>query len=56
MVGDNYTDLEVALNAGVRSVYVDYGFGNPRDFTPDLRFNNFRELTDFFCQSAEVTG
>ena len=30
MVGDHYTDLEAARNAGVRSCFCRFGFGHPR--------------------------
>ena len=49
MVGDNYTDLEAAANAGVRSVYVNYGFGERRGLNADLCFDSFGELVDWFC-------
>jgi phosphoglycolate phosphatase len=41
MVGDNRTDLEAARRAGVRSVLMRYGFGDPRPETPDFVFETF---------------
>lgn len=39
VVGDNYTDLDFAANAGVKSVFCTWGFGrtgdNPATFTAD---------------------
>jgi phosphoglycolate phosphatase len=48
MVGDHYTDLSVAHNAGVKSAFVRYGFGEERGFEPDQYFASFQELADFF--------
>ncbi len=48
MIGDHYTDLAVAENAGVKSALVQYGFGDERDYKPDLYFASFPELVDYF--------
>lgn len=48
MVGDHYTDLSVAQNAGVKSAFVRYGFGEERGFKPDLYFASFQELVGYF--------
>ncbi|MBN2703535.1 MAG: HAD-IA family hydrolase [Pontiellaceae bacterium] len=48
MVGDHYTDLSVARNAGVKSAFVCYGFGEERGFKPDHYFASFAELSQFF--------
>ncbi len=34
MVGDNYTDLEAARNAGIMSCFCRFGFGHPRAEIP----------------------
>lgn len=34
VVGDNYTDLEAARNAGVMSCFCRFGFGHPRNEIP----------------------
>ena len=34
VVGDNYTDLAAARNAGVKSCFCTFGFGHARDETP----------------------
>jgi len=48
MIGDHCTDLEVADNAGVRSAFVTYGFGEKRGFKPDAYFASFPELVGYF--------
>lgn len=48
MIGDHHTDLEVAHNAGVNSVFVTYGLGHPGEFTADKIWNGFDELIGFF--------
>ena len=48
MVGDHYTDLAVAENAGVRSALVRYGFGEERGYKPNVYFASFQELVSYF--------
>ncbi|WP_372807403.1 HAD family hydrolase [Pontiella sp.] len=48
MVGDNYTDLAVAENAGVKNAYARYGFGDPLDHKADVYFASFSELVGYF--------
>lgn len=48
MVGDHHTDLAVAQNAGIRSLLVEYGFGNAGDYKPTAHFASFPELVGYF--------
>ncbi|MEA2068191.1 MAG: HAD-IA family hydrolase [Verrucomicrobiota bacterium] len=48
MVGDHYTDLAVAKNAGIRSAFVQYGFGEERGYEPTVYFASFPELVGYF--------
>jgi len=48
MIGDHYTDLAVAKNAGVKSAFVQYGFGEERNDKPDAYFASFSELVEYF--------
>ena len=48
MVGDHYTDLAVAKNAGVKSAFVRYGFGEERGYEPSVYFSSFAELVGYF--------
>ena len=41
MVGDHHTDLEAARRAGVRSIFLQSGFGNPGLEKPDLVVPDF---------------
>jgi phosphoglycolate phosphatase len=48
MIGDHYTDLSVAENAGIKSAFVQYGFGEARTYKPDAYFASFSELVGYF--------
>lgn len=48
MIGDHCTDLAVAENAGIKSAFVRYGFGEQRDCKPDVYFASFSELVGYF--------
>ena len=41
MVGDHHVDLEAARRAGVKSIYLENGIGNPGAEKPDLSFPDF---------------
>ena len=44
MVGDSWTDLQCAANAGVRSVFCAFGFGSRGDSPCTMLINRFDEL------------
>jgi len=46
MAGDNFTDLEAGLRAGLRRCFCRYGFGEPRDETWDLAIDRFADLRE----------
>ena len=46
MVGDNWTDLDCAANAGVKSAYCAYGFGMLRHGKYTAKIGSFPELLD----------
>ena len=48
MIGDHCTDLAVAENAGIKSAFVRYGFGEERGYKPDVYFASFSELVGYF--------
>ena len=52
MVGDHHTDLEAARRAGVRSIFLQSGFGNPGGETPDLVFPDFAAFAARFLADA----
>ena len=47
MVGDNYTDLEAGRRAGVETVLVTYGFGDPKTEMATYTMSDFDELVKF---------
>ncbi len=44
MAGDNWTDIAAARNAGMKSVSVEYGFGNLKDEKPDFKIEHPEDL------------
>lgn len=48
MIGDNYTDLEAAHHARVPSIFLENGYGKPRNIPPTLRLPNFPALLSLF--------
>lgn len=46
MVGDNWTDLDCAANAGVESAYCAYGFGRLGNSRYTARIDRFPELVE----------
>jgi len=48
MVGDHYTDLAVAENAGIKSAFARYGFGEERGHEASVYFASFGDLVEFF--------
>ena len=46
MAGDHYTDLEAGRRAGFFRVLARYGFGQPREETPDMCVDSFAELVE----------
>ena len=47
MVGDNYTDLGSARNAGCKSIFAKYGYGIMKDEKADFFIDSFAELKDY---------
>ncbi len=52
MVGDHHTDLEAARRAGVRSIYLENGIGNPGAEKPDLVFPDFAAFAARFLPDS----
>ena len=46
MVGDNWTDIDCAANAGIGSVFCEFGFGALGASTPTRRITSFSRLRD----------
>ena len=47
MVGDNYTDLGAARNAGSKNIFARYGYGVMKDEKADFFIDNFEELKEY---------
>lgn len=43
MVGDRWRDIECGKNAGVRTVFIDYGYSDEYDTKPDFTVSSFPE-------------
>ena len=52
MVGDHHTDLAAARRAGVKSIYLESGIGNPGAEKPDLSFPDFPAFAARFLPPA----
>ena len=44
MVGDSWTDMQCATNAGVKGAFCTYGFGKLKDSRFTIKINRFEEL------------
>lgn len=44
MVGDNYTDIHVAKNAGIKSAFFTFGYGIKDEIEPDYVLDSFSQL------------
>jgi len=44
MVGDNWTDMQCAVNAGIRGAFCTFGFGQLADSRCNIRINRMEEL------------
>lgn len=56
VIGDNYTDLAAAANAGVPAIFCRYGIGNKLDYPADKEVASFTELTDYIINSHLQEG
>ena len=46
MVGDSHVDLEMGLQAGVRTCFANYGFGTADGYQPDHILDRFSDLIE----------
>jgi phosphoglycolate phosphatase-like HAD superfamily hydrolase len=44
MVGDSWTDMQAATNAGVKGAFCTFGFGRLNDSRFTVKINRFEEL------------
>ena len=52
MVGDAWTDMQCATNAGVKGAFCTYGFGQLRDSRATVRINRLEELLRY-CRAED---
>ena len=52
MVGDNWTDMQCAVNAGVKGAFCTYGFGTLNDARCTVRIGRIDELLRY-CKSED---
>lgn len=50
MVGDRWRDIDCGHAAGVRTVFIDYGYDEPLKQQPDFRARSLREATDIILK------
>lgn len=53
MVGDNWTDIECAANAGVGSIFCRFGFGVLRASQPAFQVSSFNEILRVICRVSK---
>lgn len=46
MIGDHHTDLKVAENAKIKSIFCNYGFGKRAGLKSDFEVNSFDEIAN----------
>ena len=44
VMGDNHTDLEAGIRAGMKRCYAAFGFGDPKDKSYDLKVDSFKDF------------
>jgi phosphoglycolate phosphatase len=48
VIGDHKTDLSMARDAGIRSVFCEFGIGRDDGIAPTARIRSFSELLEIF--------
>ncbi len=46
MVGDHFTDLQVAQNADIKSIFCNYGFGNRKGLSSSFEVDKFSDIAE----------
>ena len=54
IIGDNWTDLGAAANAGVKACFCTYGYGSKRDFAFDVEIASIRELEKILLTTEQA--
>jgi D-glycero-D-manno-heptose 1,7-bisphosphate phosphatase len=53
-VGDRWRDIEAGKRAGVRTVLIEWGHGEPMRSTPDIIFGSLAEATDHLLDATRA--
>lgn len=54
MVGDRWRDVECGQRAGVRTVFIDYGYLEECKVQPDFTVRNFREAVEVILRNSRL--
>ena len=52
VLGDNHTDLNSALNAGMNGAYATWGYGFPAEATCRIRVDSFEQFTQYLLKEV----
>ena len=52
VLGDNHTDLNSALNAGMNGAYATWGYGFPADAPAKIRVDSFEQFTQYLLKEV----
>jgi HAD superfamily hydrolase (TIGR01549 family) len=53
IIGDNWTDVECGRNAGIKTAYAAYGFGDHRNIKYDFTADSFVLFADMICGTSQ---
>lgn len=53
MVGDRWRDIDCGHAAGVRTVFIDYGYDEPLKQQPDFRTKDLRHAAEIILRNAD---
>ena len=54
MVGDRWRDIDCGQRAGVRTVFIDYGYAEELRAAPDFTVKNFNEATAVILNATQT--
>jgi len=56
MIGDRWRDVEAGRQAGCRTVFIDWGYDEPRPRRPDFTASSLTEAVDWILSQPEGAG
>jgi D-glycero-D-manno-heptose 1,7-bisphosphate phosphatase len=54
MVGDRWRDIDCGQRAGVRTVFIDFGYAEELRAAPDFTVKNFNEATAVILNATQT--